>query len=252
MILVIQRLSASTGTYIVLIIVLAALGATNTFLPQGSLLPGQPLPVSKPLMALITAAMMLVVYGGLGFIGLRLSQKFSFPALWDPTVSNRQRFLIPAYVGLGTGIFFILADLFLQRLHTFGSLPHPPFPTSIVTSAVAGIGEEIIFRLFFIPFGTYVISTLILKGKWQGKVFWGVSIFSALVFALGHLPSVMFAFRIESVNQVPAALIGEIILLNGIVSLLASYYFRKYGFLAAVGIHFWTNIVWHVLWGLFI
>jgi hypothetical protein len=79
----IQRLSASTGIYIVLIIVLAALGATNTFLPQGSLLPEQPLPVSKPLMALLTAAMMLVVYGGLGFLGLRLSQKLSFPALWD-------------------------------------------------------------------------------------------------------------------------------------------------------------------------
>ena len=27
-------------------------------------------------------------------------------------------------------------------------------------------------------------------------------------------------------------------------------YFRKYGFLAPVGIHFWADIVWHVLWGL--
>jgi membrane protease YdiL (CAAX protease family) len=248
----IQRLSPSIGIYVVLIIVLAALGATNTFLPQGSLLPEQPLLVSKPVMALLTAGMMLVVYGGLGFLGLRLSQKFSFPALWDPAVSNRQRFLIPAYVGLGTGAFCILADVFLQRLHTLGALPHPPFPTSIVTSAVAGIGEEVIFRLFFIPFLMWLISTLILKGKWQGKVFWGVTIFSALVFALGHLPLVMLAFRIESVNQVPAALMSEIILLNGIVSLLAAYYFRQYGFLAAVGIHFWTDIVWHVLWGLFL
>jgi membrane protease YdiL (CAAX protease family) len=122
----------------------------------------------------------------------------------------------------------------------------------MVTSAVAGIGEEVIFRLFFIPFGMWIISTLILKGKWQDKVFWGVSIFSALVFALGHLPSVMFAFRIERVNQVPAALMSEIIFLNGIVSLLTASYFRKYGFLAAVGIHFWTDRVWYVLWGLFL
>jgi len=149
----IQRLSPSIGIYVVLIIVLAALGATNTFLPQGSLLPEQPLLVSKPVMALLTAGMMLVVYGGLGFLGLRLSQKFSFPALWDLAISNRQRFLIPAYVGLGTGVFCILVDVFLQRLHILGALPHPPFPTSIVTSAVAGIGEEVIFRLFFIPFG---------------------------------------------------------------------------------------------------
>jgi hypothetical protein len=48
----IQRLSPSIGTYIVLLIVLAALGAMNTFLPQGSLLPEQPLLLSKPVMAL--------------------------------------------------------------------------------------------------------------------------------------------------------------------------------------------------------
>jgi hypothetical protein len=26
--------------------------------------------------------------------------------------------------------------------------------------------------------------------------------------------------------------------------------FKKYGFLAPVGLHFWTDIVWHVLWGI--
>jgi membrane protease YdiL (CAAX protease family) len=121
-----------------------------------------------------------------------------------------------------------------------------------VASAVAGIGEEVIFRLFFIPFWMWLISTVILKGRWQDEVFWGVAIFSALVFALGHLPSVMFALGIERVNQVPAALMVEMILLNGIVSLLAAYYFRRYGFLAAVGVHFWTDVVWHVVWGLFV
>jgi len=251
----IQQLSPSIGIYVVLIIVLAALGAANAFLPQGSFtatLPGQQLPVSKPVMAAVTAGMMLIVYGGLGFLGLQLSQKLGFSALWDAEVSNRQRFLIPACVGVGTGVFFIVADAFVKRLHTLGALPHPPFPTSIVASAVAGIGEEVIFRLFFIPFWMWLISTVILKGRWQDEVFWGVAIFSALVFALGHLPSVMFALGIERVNQVPAALIGEMILLNGIVSLLTAYYFRQYGFLAAVGIHFWTDIVWHVVWGLFV
>ena len=41
-----------------------------------------------------------------------------------------------------------------------------------------------------------------------------------------------------------------IVLLNSIVSLFAAYYLRKSGFLAPVGIHFWTDIVWHVVWGL--
>jgi len=43
---------------------------------------------------------------------------------------------------------------------------------------------------------------------------------------------------------------GVDFLLNGLMSIFAAYYFRKYGFLAPVGIHFWADIVWHVLWGL--
>jgi membrane protease YdiL (CAAX protease family) len=246
-----QRLSPSIGIYVVLVILLAALGAANAFLPQGTFatMPEQPTSASRPVIALATAGMMLIVYGGLGFLGLQLAQKLGFSALWDPEVSNRQRFLIPAGIGVGTGLFFVVADTFLKRWHTFGALPHPPFPTSIVASAVAGIGEEVIFRLFLIPFWMWLISTVILKGRWQSKVFWGVAVFSALVFALGHLPSVMVVLGIKSVSQIPAVLMGEIILLNGIVSLFAAYYFRQYGFLAAVGIHFWTDIVWHVLWG---
>ncbi len=249
-----QWLTCSIRIYVILIIILAALGTANVFLPQGSFtgtLPEQQLPASKPVMALVTAAIMLVVYGGLGFLGLQLSQKLGFSAPWDSDVSNRQRFLIPLLVGMGTGVFFIVVDALLRNLHTLGPLPHPPFPTSIVASAVAGIGEEVIFRLFFIPFWTWLISVVLLKGRWSNEIFWIVAVFSAVAFALGHLPSVMVVFGIESIDQVPVALMGEIIVLNGALSLLAAYYLRRYGFLAAVGIHFWTDIVWHVIFGSF-
>ena len=246
--------SPSISIYIALIVVLAALGAANAFLPQGSFtatVPQQQLPASKPVVALVTAGTMLIVYGGLGFLGLQLSQRLGFPALWGPAVTIRQRFLIPACAGLGTGVFFIVADQFLKRFHTLGALPHPPFPTSLVASASAGIGEEVIFRLFLIPFWMWLISTAILKGRWQTEVFWGAAVFSALAFALAHLPSVMYATGIQKVNQVPVALLAEIVLLNGALSLVAAYCFRRYGFLAAVGVHFWTDLVWHVIWGFF-
>jgi len=235
-----------------LIIALAALGALNAFLPQGSFAhasPEQGLPASKPVIALVTGGTLLMVYGGLGFVGLQLSQRLGFAALWDPAVSNRERLVIPACVGLGAGAFFVMADALLGRLHALGSLPHPPFPTSIVASAVAGIGEEAIFRLFFIPFWVWLISAVILRGRWQGGVFWVVTAFSALAFAAGHLPSVVFALGLEGVSGVPAPLMAEIILLNGILSLLAAVYLRRSGFVAAVGVHFWADVVWHVLWG---
>jgi hypothetical protein len=42
----------------------------------------------------------------------------------------------------------------------------------------------------------------------------------------------------------------EIFLLNGIVGVAAGEQCRKSGLIAAVGAHFWTDIFWHVLWGL--
>lgn len=248
-----KDISPSTRIYIGLILVLAVLAAANVFLPQGDFsptLPEQQLPAPKPVVAAASAGLVLVVYGGLGYAGLRLSRKLGFPDLWDAAVSNRQRLWVPALVGVGTGIFFVLIDAGLSPLHALGPLPHPPFPTSLVASVTAAIGEEVMFRLFFISFWVWLISQVILRGRWQRPIFWVMAVLSALAFALGHFPGLMLVLGLEEVSQIPAVLVGEIILLNGTLSLLAAHYFRKSGFMAAVGIHFWADIVWHVIWGL--
>lgn len=242
-----KKLSISLKIYIALIIILAILAAGNVFLPRA--LPEQELPASKPVIALVNAMIMLVLYGGLGVLGLKLAQTLGFPELWDENVSNRQRFLIPFIIGVALGLFFILCDAIFSHFHSLGPFPHPPFPTSIVASAIAGIGEELLFRLFLISFLVWLISHVILKGKWQTEIFWIAAIFSALVFAFGHLPAVTILFEFKTIAEIPAALMSEIILLNGLVSLFAAYYLRKYGFLAPVGIHFWTDIIWHGVWG---
>lgn len=175
-----KEISLSIKIYIGLIITLAILAAINVFLPQGSflpILPEQELPAPKPVLAFVNAAIMLILYGGLGFLGLKLSQKLGFADIWDTKISKRQRFLIPALIGIGIGIFFILADAILSQFHTLGAFPHPPFPTSLATSAVAGIGEELIFRLFFISFWVWLISYVILKKRWQNQIFWIMAIF---------------------------------------------------------------------------
>jgi membrane protease YdiL (CAAX protease family) len=245
-----KKVSLSLKIYIGLIVTLAILAAINVFLSQGVFLSTQTLPASKPVLALANAAIMLILYGGLGFLGLKLSSKLGFADIWDLRVSNKQRFLIPALVGGVIGIFFILADVIFSKFHSLGPIPHPPFPTSLVASVTAGIGEEVIFRLFFISFWVWLISYVILKKRWQNQVFWVVSVFSALAFALGHFPSVMILFGLNTIQGIPFTLISEIILLNGVISIFAAYYFRKYGFLAAVGIHFWADIIWHTIWGM--
>lgn len=239
----------SNVTYAALVGLLALLAALNVVLPQGGVVPLQDLPASEPILALVNAAIMLVVYGGLGFLGLGLCRKVGFADLWTPGVSNRQRFLVPALSGLGLGIFFILTDALLGGVHGLGPLPHPPFPTSLVASAVAGIGEEILFRLFFVSFWLWVVSHLILRDRTGNAAFWTVALLSALAFAAAHVPSVMLLFDFDTVGEMPQVMILELILLNGVLSLFAAGFLRKYGFLAAVGVHFWTDVVWHVVWG---
>jgi hypothetical protein len=248
-----MKMSTSTSTYVGLVIALAFLAVANVFLPQGSFLPSLPqqeLPASNPVLAVVSAAIVLVFYGGLGYLGLRLSLRLGFADLWDSSLSNRQRFLIPAVVGVGLGAFFIIADIAFRQASSSDPLPHPPFPTSLVASASAGIGEEIIFRLFFIPFGVWLVSHAILRRRWQNQVFWAVSVLSAITFAAAHIPSMMIVLGFEAISEMPAGLMAEIVLLNGVLSLFAAHYLRRYGFLAPVGIHFWTDIVWHVVWGL--
>ncbi len=238
---------------VVLIVLIAFLTALNLLLPQGefaNLSAPDQLPPSKPVTALASALLILVVYGGLGVLGRHLALKLGFPDLLDPTVTDRVRFKLPALVGIVIGILFIPLDHLFATFHGMGPLPHPPFPTSLVASIVAGIGEELMFRLFFISFWVWLISRILLKSRAHETVFWIVAVLSALAFAAGHLPSVMVIVGAESISALPSTLIAEVFLLNTMVSLPAAYYLRRAGFLAAVSIHFWTDVVWHVIWGL--
>ncbi len=245
---------SSALTLLLLLVLLALAGSLNILLPQGDLVSsmtqGKTLQIPVWQLMLGSAGMILVLYGLLGFLGFLLWRKIGFPEIWEPSVNNRQRFAIPALVGLGLGIVLIISDLVFSPINGIGRLIHPPFPTSLVASFSAGVGEEILFRLFFVSLWTWLIGKLLLRGRGLNIVYWVVSVFSALAFSASHLPSLMLLTGVSDPLQFPAVLLLEILLLNSLISLFGAYYFRKYGFLAAVGIHFWTDIVWHMLWGL--
>jgi hypothetical protein len=246
-----MKISKSFIAYFILVALLAISNVIQVLLPSYQemlLASGAPVPLWA--VALVNALAALALYGGLGFLGLILAGKLGFAAAWDERVNNRQRFLVPGLIGAGLGIFLIMADLAFAEFNGIGQIIHPEFPSSLFASLSAGIGEEIIFRLFFISFWVWIISSLILKGKSRNTVFWVITGISALAFSAGHLPAVMVLYHLQLADLSPL-LYAEIIILNGAVSLFAAYYMRKYGFLAAVGIHFWCDIVWHVIWGLF-
>ena len=132
-----------------------------------------------------------------------------------------------------------------------GKFLHPPFPTSIAASLSAGIGEELVFRLFFVSFWVWLCGKVILRGRGFQIVYWVISVLSALAFGAGHFPSLMIITGAQSISEFSPFLLIEVFLLNGIVGMAAAYLFKRSGYLAAAGVHFWTDIVFHVLYGLF-
>jgi hypothetical protein len=223
---------------------LAAFPTVTLLLPAETQTPAPPL-----LMVPATFALIVVVYGGLGHVGLRLGDRIGFAGIWDPKVGQAQRFGIPAAAGLGLSIFFVVGDVALAPLHGLGRFPHPPFPFSVGASLTAGIGEEVLFRLFFISFWVWLISGVLLKGRRRQGVFVGVTAASALLFTVAHFPAVMLLLGLGSVDAIPPLFAAEMLLLNGALAVLAAVFLQKWGILAAAGLHFWTDVGWHVVWG---
>jgi hypothetical protein len=240
----------SNRTFAALIGLYAVLAGLSVFLPNGLPPSKTPLPASLPVLALANAGIVLIVYGLLGFLGLVLSRRIDLPEMWAAGVTNRQRFLLPALIGVGVAAVLIVVDLLAAPYNGLGRFIHPPFPTSIVAALSAGIGEEIMFRLFFISFWTWLIGRLILRGRGLPVVYAVVSVLSALAFGFGHLPALMYLSGWTRIDQIPPLILAEILALNGLLALCAAYGFKKWGFLAAAGTHFWADVVWHVIWGL--
>ena len=242
----------SNVTFLILLVILAICAGLNSILPQGDIAPQIPQSqIPKWLISLVSAGGTLLIYGILGFIGMILWRKIGFPDIWDERVTNKQRFLIPAIVGALIGVVLIILDLVFSPINGVGQIIHPPFPTSIVASLSAGIGEEMLFRLFFISFWTWLIGKVILRGRGLSIVYWVVAILSAIAHGASHTPTAMILFGVNSPALLPPLLLAEIILMNGILSIFAAYYFKKFGLFAPIGIHFWADIVWHTIWGIF-
>jgi membrane protease YdiL (CAAX protease family) len=239
----------------VLVATLAVLAAASLWLPVSGPIPASAtdeLPLPRPLMAVVVALAFGIAYGGAGLVGLRAAAASGWPSLFDSGVSRWQRFLVPAVCGSALGILFIAGDALLAPANGFGRLPHPPFPLSIVASITAAIGEEILFRLLLVAGGFWLLSRIVRGALGREIVFWLVATAAGLAFAASHLPGLLLLLgdgRVAPLNAVPIVLAGQLLILNVALSLVSAQLLRRFGPLAAIGVHFWADLVWHVIWG---
>jgi hypothetical protein len=224
-----------------------ALGLTDPFLADQELPPE--LATTPPwLLGLANAGIILVLYGLLGLLGLWLARRVGWPGVYRPGAGWRAWLWWPMVLGLVVGIALVVGDRLFAAWGDWGGLAHPTFPMSLIASATAGIGEEILFRVFVMGLWAFLLHSILRKKK--RLVFWIANVIAALAFAAGHLPAVMYLLGAASPLELPTALLIEIALLNSLVALVAGERYARDGLVAAAGVHFWADIVWHVLWPL--
>jgi len=192
-----------------------------------------------------------VLYGLLGLAGYWFAQKLELPGIFREGSSWRQWALIPFAVGALCGVALIIGDLIFSPINGFGHFPHPEFPLSILASLSAGIGEEILFRGFLFGLWALILNWALSRFIGRTAALWIANIIAALAFGAGHFGTLITLSGAASLAEFSPILLIEILLLNGIVGIAAGQQYIKNGLIAAVGVHFWTDIIWHVLWGMF-
>ena len=223
------------------------------FVDQLAAVMGVPMPdmgVSNFILGLANAGIVLVFYGILGLIGFWFSRKLGLPGIFSKDGDWRRWFWIPLLVGLVCGVILVLGDMLFAPFNDFGRFPHPGFPVSILASLSAGIGEEIAFRGFVFGLWALILNWVFKRFNGRRAAIWIANLIAALAFGAGHLGSAMMLTGAASIADLNPILLLEGLLLNGIVGMAAGERYMRDGLVAAAGVHFWTDVVFHVLWGL--
>jgi membrane protease YdiL (CAAX protease family) len=223
------------------------------FTDQLTAMANMPMPdmgVSNAVLGLANAGIVLVAYGIVGLAGYWFARKLGLPGIFSEDGDWRRWFFIPLMFGLIGAVFVIIVDVVFAPINGFGRIVHPAFPSSILASISAGIGEEILFRGFFFGLWGLILNWLFKRFNGRTPALWIANVIAALAFGAGHLGTLLVLTGASSPAELNPMLIVETILINGIIGLLAGERYMKDGLIAAAGVHFWTDVVFHVIWGL--
>ncbi len=218
--------------------------------------PGQPIPPSvaatpRWLLASQNGLFVLVVYGLLALAGYWFGRKLELPPTYREGAGWRAWFLTPMLLGLAIGGVLVIIDQILARLGLTQAFPHPSFPLSIFASGTAGIGEEILFRSFVMGLWAFLLNLVLRRiNNGRSAALWIGNVIGALAFSASHLPSAMLLLNVTSPAQIPIGTLVELVALNSLLGLAAGRQYMRDGLVAAIGIHFWADVLWHVIFPL--
>jgi hypothetical protein len=226
-----KKVSPSVIAYLVILVVIISLRGLISLFPPGMI---------ASQMVNLTDNLSIGAIWVVGWVGVYLAPGTGFSGMWQKDISHLKRFLEPALIGVGIGLLAIGFDL-LQPLKGESLIK---FPASLVAYPLAGIMEEIIFRLFLTTTFVWIISNVLLRGRWHEGVFWVVSVFLAVFYTLTQLSQ--YQNLVADLNIIVVARFFVVI---AVYFILVAYYYWRFGFLAAISMRLGYYLVWLIIWG---
>jgi hypothetical protein len=182
--------------------------------------------------------------GALGLAGVWLAHRSGFPAAWGEGASARRRLLVPGAAGLAIGAWYVAYDRLtgasaaLNAAHGL-TQQYTDFPSMFLIFTAAAVFVEPIYRLLLIPLPLWLVSTVLLRGRWQEPLFWAFAVAASLFEPLDQARVVT--------GLAPALWWAQVAQGFGL-NMTQAFFFRREGFLASVAVRLAFYLVWHVLY----
>ena len=199
----------------------------------------------------------IMIFGGMFFAGrVGLGTPILDSLTRGESIASKMRAILPLSIILGvTGTLFVLGLEFFYfqpaMMKELGDTAaalnlqnaQPAAWKGFLASFYGGIAEEIQVRLlvmsFFAWLGRFISKTM--EGKPTAAVVWIANILAAVLFGLGHLPTMALLVPLTPL------VITRAVVLNGLLGIVFGWLYWKRGLESAMISHFSADIVLHVL-----
>jgi len=210
------------------------------------------LPIPLPVIITLGVIQNLVLLGLFVGLGLKLSGKIGLGPILTQSWLNGEPILDRVLRALGFGIIaglfvgVVLVPLFLLLVPHLPKLPFVaaaklPIWKRFLMCFYGGLYEEIFSRLFLLSLFAWFFNKSWRKDREQlaNGAFWSANLFVAILFGLGHLPSVSLLMPITPL------VVAAALTLNGIAAIVFGWLYRQRGLESAMIGHFTTDfVVW--------
>jgi len=228
---------ASAAGYLLLMAYLVLVKLAITFVPDAFRSTAQAAVFAWPVIAALIV---------LGLGGLWLARRIGLPGFWNPDLPAARKWLLPVLLGVAFGGLAIGVDLLtgwtdvVERKLGIPSI-HIDFPASLLIYPGGAVIVNVIYYLIPIPLLVWLISGVILRGRFREPVFWSVAAAAAAIEPLTQ----------DLSYPGPVWVMLLVLLSDYALNFAQVALFRRGGFFATVLLRVSFYLIWHVMWGFF-